>query len=48
MKLKNFFQKFKKEINYKSFNGFEFNSKKKKKITYFLLLKEIKLMVMIT
>ena len=48
MKLKNFFKNLKKEINYKSFNGFEFNSKKIKKITYFLPLKEIKLMVMIT
>ena len=31
MKLKNFFKNLKKEINYKSFNGFEFNSKKIKK-----------------
>ena len=39
MKLKNFFKNLKKEINYKSFNGFEFNSKKIKKNYIFFAIK---------
>ena len=48
MILKSFFKNLKKDFSDRSFNGFEFNSKKIKKIIYFLQYKAVNLMEIIS
>ena len=48
MRLKSFFKNLKSDFSNKRFKGFEFNSKKLKRIIYFLQLREVNLMEIIS